>query len=44
MPDNTENIFQQNLNEKAPQPGMMFFVHLLFEKNVKCCSKRKLIK
>lgn len=32
MPDNTENIFQQNLNGKAPQTGMMFFVHLLFEK------------
>lgn len=31
MPDNEEKIFQQNLNEKAPHPGMMFFVHLLFE-------------
>ncbi|MBD9047758.1 MAG: hypothetical protein EGR46_02275 [Ruminococcus sp.] len=31
MPDNTENIFQQNLNEKAPQPGTVFFIHLLFE-------------
>ena len=24
MPDSEEKIFQQNLNEKAPQPGMMF--------------------
>lgn len=31
MPDNEEKIFQQNLNVKAPQSGMMFFVHLLFE-------------
>lgn len=31
MPDNTENIFQQNLNEKALQPGTVFFIHLLFE-------------
>ena len=40
MPDNEEKIFQPNLNEKAPQLGMMFFVHLLFEKNVKCRSSR----
>lgn len=40
MPDNEEKIFQQNLNEKAPQPGMMFFVHLLLKKNVKCRSSQ----
>lgn len=31
MPYNEEKIFQQNLNEKAPQPGTVFFIHLLFE-------------
>ncbi|WP_405354238.1 DUF4261 domain-containing protein [Ruminococcus sp.] len=31
MLDNKEKIFQQNLNEKAPNPGTVFFVHLLFE-------------
>ena len=31
MPDNEKNIFKKNLNKKAPLPGMMFFVHLLFE-------------
>lgn len=30
MPDNEEKIFQQNLNEKAPQPSMMFFCAFAF--------------
>lgn len=30
MPNNEEKIFSQNINEKAPQPGMMFFCAFAF--------------
>lgn len=40
MLDNKEKIFQQNLNEKAPNPGTVFLYICYLKKNAKCLSNR----